>query len=267
MVLRPEITAALMRTFMMIFMLTWEKKVISIKEMEMMISVTHCLGNGPPKLTGLMGLWPRYNSCCLRVSPNACPVSWRIWQLQGHIQKEEGLGVSSRSWGADVGREGLRAESGHRWCLLLFQFHPHWLAWTSACIFPSLSFPIYKMEVTTAPRYEHFYFLQPVAIYLSLALPLLLIWASSPIPYDLVSTPDWVLCVIRDVFPATVIFSRMGSRCPSKPLRSQTWVHSSEPMRFTGSSGKWKEIFSPAHSHHENLSEQGTKKWEAESRD
>ena len=155
-----------------------------------MILVTLCLGNGPLKLTGLMGPWPRDNSCCLQVNPNACPgvLEW-LGSSKDGSGKREGTGASSRRWG-DSCRE-RQTESGHRWCQLLLQLH-HWLARTSASTFPSLSFPTYKMEVMMiAPRYGHFYFLPPVAICLFSAPSLMLIWASTPIHYDTASTPHF----------------------------------------------------------------------------
>lgn len=152
-----------------------------------MISMTLCLGNGLPKLTGLMGLWPRNSSCCLGSTLMVAGVFENL-AAPRTCQERGGAGSKQQELRSWWWGEGLRTESSHRQCWLLFWLD-HWPAWTSVCTFPSLSF-LYKTEVITAPRYRHSYFLPPVVIYLSLALPLMLIWASSPIYDDIVSTSD-----------------------------------------------------------------------------
>lgn len=163
--------------------------------------------------------------------------------------KREGLGASSRSWGAGGGETW--AGSWERPQMMSASVSAPPLTCLDKCLHLSKPhFPHLQNRGDNSTKYGHFYFLPPVAIYLSLAPPLMLIWASSPIHYDIVSTPDWVVCVSQDVPPATVIFSRMGSRSLSKPMRSQTWAHDAhlsqwEAMRLTGTSGKEKILFPP----------------------
>lgn len=201
-----------------------------------MVSMTLCLGNGPRKLTRLMGPWPCDNSCCLQGDPNVCP-GWggpgETWPLQGHIRKEGG----DRDKQQEV-RLLFREEMNRKWTddaagLLLSQLH-HWLVGTSATIFPSLNFPTCKIEVILASKDGHFNFYPAASMYLfSFEHPFQLMMIESP-PH----TPEKQ--VGRRHSPAaTVIFSRMGMWCPFELMRSHVTYWNFEDGKFCWTSC-WK---------------------------
>lgn len=121
-----------------------------------MISMTLCLGNGPWKLTGLMGPRPRDNSRCLQGDPNARSgvLEW-LGSSKDDQERGRGQEQAARGEALVVGEEGPRMAMDD--VGLLPQLR-HCLPWTSTSTFPSLSFRIYKREVIIAPRQGHFFF-------------------------------------------------------------------------------------------------------------
>lgn len=152
--------------------------------MEVMLSVTLCLGNGPRKPTGRMGPWSHDKSCCLQDDLMLAWYPGVTWQLQGQSRKEGG----DRSKQPEVrhwlwGGEGPRVTTDD--VGLLSQLY--WLPGTRASTFPSLSFPICKMEVIRDQGTGIFIFSPPVSISLFSAPPRMLLWAPIPTHHDWVS--------------------------------------------------------------------------------
>ena len=124
----------------------------------MMVSMTLCLGNGPLKLTRLMGPWPRDNSRCLQGDPGAPRVSWSDLAAP-RTDWEGGRGRGQVVGGTAVAGDELRAAAGDAGTL--FQLHQR-------LRLSKPRFPHLQSRGDPSIKRCAFLFLMPASIYLGL---------------------------------------------------------------------------------------------------